>query len=434
VGRHEHQLSPGKWIVAVSYNPFDERNRDDPYPLYAALRQEAPVYWAEEAEAWVVSRHDDVEHILKHPELFSSDAMRTMLMSFAGDPRSDPEAECELFALAEALPFDIEDIAQARMLLTMDPPDHGWMRSIVNRGFTPRRIEGWEGRIRELVEDAFGRFRDRGEFDLMADLAIPLPVIVISEMLGVEPGRRADFKRWSNVLVAGATGSTKQQGLVRSGFVGAMGEFCEYFDKVIAERRQEPQEDLISTLVRAEQGEALKPMDAAMFTLLLLVAGNETTTNLIGNAVNALLDHPDQLELVRNDLNLVPALVEETLRYDCPVQFVFRRAQQPVVIAGQTVDENSIVMPLIGSANRDAGRFDRADEFDIRRSEPGHIGFGFGAHFCLGASLARLEARVALERLVEELPRLTRREARTQYVDSFLLRGPRKLRLAYATH
>jgi len=415
------------------YDPFDEQSRANPYPHYAALRERAPVYWAERPGAWVVSRYDDVMHVLKHPDLFSSDAMRTMLMSPMAAGNDDPRLMEQMVVLAAALPFELDELIRVRNLLSIDPPHHERLRRIVSQGFTSRGIAAWEPRIRQIVEQALGDMRDKGTFDLIADLAIPLPVIIISEMLGVEPERRAAFKHWSDVLIAASSGSKKGLGLVESGFVDCFREFCTYFAEIAERRKGEPKEDLISVLVRAqEHDEALKPIDAVMFALLLLVAGNETTTNLIGNAVNALLDHPEQLELIRNHRSLVPALIEETLRYDGPVQYVFRRALQDVEIAGTTIPENAIVMPLIGSANRDESQFDRPDVFDVTRNPQGHVAFGFGIHFCLGAALARLEAKLALDPLIEDLSCLERTEPKIEYVDSFLLRGPRRLELRKA--
>ncbi len=418
--------------MQLEYDPFDPRNTADPYPLYRALREHAPVYEAK-PRTWVISRYEDVRFVLKNSDLFSSDAMATAMMGIPPgiDPASDPELLERMATLGRSLPFQTPGGERTRMLITTDPPEHPGLRSLVNRGFTPRRIDSWEPRLREIVAESMQKLHRGEDFDVIRDLAIPVPVTAISEMLGVEPERRLDFKRWSDGVITGISGSNRALGLAASGFADAMGQLTNYIAGVARERAREPRDDLVSLLLEAQGGESgLTPEEVVMFVLLLLVAGNETTTNLIGNAVNTLLDHPDQLALVRDDLSRVPDLVEETLRYESPVQLLFRRCTQEVEIEGTTIGADDYVIALIGSANRDEGQFPRADEFDITRNTLGHLAFGFAQHFCLGASLARLEARLALEALVPELPRLSRRSSEVDYVDSFQMRGPSRLPLA----
>ncbi len=422
--------------MTVAYEPFSAAVREDPYPVYAALRDRAPLHFAEEAQAWCVSRHADVVSVLRAPEDFSSDAMRSMLFGVrpGADPVGDPATLARLVALGNALPFTLPELLAARNLISEDPPRHGVLRGIVNRGFTPRRIAAWESRAREIVAACLARLRDGDAFDVIHDLAIPLPVRIIAEMLGVEPERQADFKRWSDRLIAALSGSGRGADPIASGMADAMRELCEYVQGVVARRTRAPGDDLVSVLATAQDGEArLSPAELTFFVILLLVAGNETTTNLIGNATNALLRHPEQLARVREDRSLVPSLVEETVRWDAPVQFVFRRSTRDVELAGGRIPAGSHVVALLGSANRDERQWGpTAAEFHVARNPQGHLGFGFGLHFCLGASLARLEARVALAALVEELPRLQRTEPRTEFVDSFLVRGPRRLPLRRA--
>jgi cytochrome P450 len=417
----------------LRYEPFSEEVRADPYRYYAELREHAPVYRAEQARAVCVSRHADVLSVLKSAELFSSSAMRTMLLGTRGaDPASDPQAMQRAVAIAQTLPFSPAELIGARQLISEDPPRHGALREIVNRGFTPRRVAAWEPRIRQIVEECAAPLRKADGFDLIADLAIPVPVRVISEMLGVEPDRIDDFKRWSDAIVAATTGSGRGDDPFASGFAGALRELSEYVLQAVGRSQQrEPGDDLLSTLVAARDGAAnLSGVEVVMFVLLLLVAGNETTTNLVGNATHALLGHPEQLRRVLDDRALVPELVEETLRWDAPVQFVFRRANADVEIAGETIRAGEAVAALLGSANRDERQWGpSAARFDVTRRPRGHLAFGFGNHFCLGASLARLEARLILDALLGELPRLARREDRVEYVDSFLVRGPRRLEL-----
>jgi len=275
--------------------------------------------------------------------------------------------------------------------------------------------------------------RDEGEFDLVRELAVPVPTVIIAEMLGVEPERYQDFRRWSDLVISQSTGSRRGQPFGGTGYIQMIRELSLYLLSIIERRRQDPAEDLVSILIAAQEGDGtLTPMEVVTFTILLLVAGNETTTNLIGNAVNALLDHPEQLELVHRQRELVPALVEETVRWEGPIQFLFRRVRREVALGGTVLPENAIVMPLLGSANRDERQFPRPDVFDITRDTSGHLGFGLGVHYCLGAALARLEAHIAIDALLDELPHLERSDTSREYVDSFLIRGPHRLGLVRA--
>ena len=321
-----------------NFEPFAKEIRSDPYPHYRELREDAPLYWAEEAKMWVVSRYDDVRHVLKHPERFSSDAMESLLTGRPSTPR---------------------DPGNTRLLILLDPPRHGKLRDLVNRGFTPRRIERLEARLREIVEEAMVEVRVGRGFDLVSQISIPVPVTLIAELLGVERSRQGDFKRWSDAIIAGSTGSERDAGS-SAVFAEGMDNLKAYMALLISERRREPREDLVSTLIECGAGgsiadqavsAALSEDEIVMFAVLLLVAGNETTTNLIGNAVRALLCHPDQLERVRRDRSLIPNVIEETLRYDAPVQFLFRRAREPVEIAGVSLPENAPLLLLVGSEN-----------------------------------------------------------------------------------
>lgn len=422
--------------MELRYEPFSSEFTEDPYPHYAALREHAPLYHAEEARAYCVSRYEDVRTVLIDAERFSSDAMRTFLLGAppGQDPARDPAALQRMLALGQALPFPVEALASARNLIALDPPRHGPLRNLVNRGFTPRRIAAWEPRLRSIASECMETLRQQAAFDVVEGLAIPLPLRIIAEMLGVESGRRADFKRWTDQLVASSTGSGRGQDPVTSGFAGSIGALCTYVQQVAAERRQAPGDDLISVLVSAQEaGVELTDAELAFFVLLLLVAGNETTTNLIGNATSALLRHPDQLARVGADPALLPALVEEALRFDSPAQYVFRRTTCDVEIAGGVIPANQHVVALIGSANRDERQWGpTAAAFDVGRETQGHLAFGVGNHFCLGAALARLEGRIALGALIEELPRREAASPRLEYIDSYLVRGPRSLVLRRA--
>ena len=390
--------------MSIDYEPYSEAAKADPHSFYRALRREAPVYWAEQAGAWVISRHRDVQFVFKHPELFSSDAMGGMLSGKAATTPASPALE--------------------RNVIMMDPPHHAGVRNLVSRGFTPRRISALEPRLREIVECAMQKVRGASSFDVVAEFGVSVPVTIIAELLGVETERCADFKRWSDEIIASVSGSRRGE----DGDSGAAEQFRVYFGELIEKRKREPREDLISVLVAAQDGvEALTHGEVLQFLLVLLMAGNETTTNLIGSMVQVLYKHPEQLELVVRDPALIPNLIEETLRYAPPVQFLFRRTRREVEIAGTELPANCAVIPLIASANRDERFFERPEEFDVTRDTQGHLTFGFGTHFCMGASLARLEARVVMEALLEELPRFRPCASSVEYVDSFMMSGPKRL-------
>jgi cytochrome P450 len=419
--------------MADDLDPMLPAWRDDPYPCYRRLRDTAPVAWSPSTNSFCVSRYDDVMFVLRNPELFSSRAMFTFLMNQGHEgrpPLSWPMIRflVRFVARARLNPFEF---ATARNLIAEDGESHSAMRAIVNRGFTPRRIASWESRAKELVDAAMAKLAAGAGFDLVEDLAVPLPVTIIAEMLGVEPERQRDFKRWSDTIIFSITGPGRAEPFAPR-FTETIVELITYVKRVARQRRRAPADDLVSLIVAEQEGaNALSIREVIQFVMLLLVAGNETTTNLIGNATSALLDHPDQLAKLAGDPELLPGAIEEAVRFDSPVQLVFRTATQDVELAGTRIPKGAYVVPLIGSANRDERRFPDPDRFDITRNPQGHVGFGFGKHFCLGASLARLEARVALAALVPELLRLER-EGPRQVVDSFLVRGPRRLELRWA--
>jgi cytochrome P450 len=404
----------------IEYDPFEVRA--DPFPAYRRLREESPIHRVRDG-LWVVSRYDDVSHVMRHPETFSSSATQMMMMGGL-----ETGMRADLPTLREARRQKQRDLGLASQL----GAEEGWNEHtlISMDGFTPRRVEMLAPRIREIADEAIDGILARGkELDLTRDFSTPLPVTVIAEMLGVDPADSEDFKRWSDVIISGITGNMAVAGpepLLRS-----LQELADYVLAIVEERRKHPKDDLISVLVDAEQTSFLDPVQTVNFVTLLLAAGNETTTHLIDNAVIALLDHPDQLEQLRANPALVPGMVEETLRYDGPVQTAFRQAKSDTELAGTKISEGDILMVLFGSANHDDRKFPDGDRYDIFRDTQGHMGFGFGVHFCLGASLARLEATIALEALLERLPNLARIEGEVERVDSFLVRGPTSLPLRY---
>ena len=413
------------------YDPSLPQWREDPYPHYRALRDQAPVHYAEQIGVWCVSRYDDVMFVLDHPDLFSSRAMFTFLLN-QGNEGTPPISWAMLRFMATLLwkthlnPFEY---ATARNLISEDGERHRAMRNIVNRGFTPRSIAEWEPRAREIAAEAVESLGERNAFDLVECLSVPLPVTLISEMLGVEPERQSDFRRWSGVIVEWIGPGRSDP--FRPVFRDTLIELTTYVQGIVRQRKLQPRDDLVSLIVVEQEGDtALSVREVVQFVMLLLVAGNETTTNLIGNTVRALLENRDELDRLVEQPELIPGAIEEGLRFDGPAQLVLRTTTQDVKIAGTTIPKGAVVAPLLGSANRDERHFEDPDRFDVTRNPQGHVGFGFSKHFCLGASLARLEARVALEALVPELPQLVL-TATPELVDSFLIRGPQRLDLKW---
>ena len=390
------------------FDPFLDDVRADPYPSYAALRDAAPVHWVRQHGFWVVSRYDDVVGVLRQPEAFSSELGMGALMRGELSEGSTPAATGTL------------DLSALRILIATDPPDHTTLRRIVSRPFTPSAIAGLEQRVREIARDCVDGLiaaNARGEADIASGLAEPLPVLVIAEMLGIPIERRPDFKRWSDAVVGVLSGNAD----IDAGRASML-EMVEFFTQIATERQQRPKDDLISVLVAGSEDGRLEPMEIVVFAILLLIAGNETTTNLLTNLLTALWVFPDVDAKLRADRSLVPAAVEEALRYDAPVQALLRGTRVPVEVAGTQIPADSLVMILFGSANRDTRTFENAAAFRLDRTSNQHLGFGAGIHLCLGAALARLEARVALDELLARTRSIQRRGPATR-VDSFILRG-----------
>jgi len=407
--------------MSVAYEPLSPHFRDDPYPIYRRLRDEAPVHFAPESRMFCVSRHADVGYVLRRADLFSSAAMTTVLGG-ADLASMGPRVLLGLLRFVIRTRINPLQVRKRKSLIGVDGSRHETLRGIVNRGFTPSRIAGWEPRVRAIVGAQLRRLAPGEPFDVIEDLAVPLPMTIIAEMLGVDAGRRADFKRGSNALVAMMSGAASRRP-VDPAPLQDVAELFQFLRETVRERRRQPGDDLVSVLVDPARDGVLDEIDMVQFVVLLLVAGNETTTNLIGNAAAALLEHRDALDRVAREPERVPALVEEALRYDPPIQVVFRTVTADTDLAGTRIPRGAVVAALLGSANRDERAFADPDRFDVSRDTRGHLAFGFGPHFCLGAALARLEARVALEALLPELVHCKRVGQRNARIDSFLVRG-----------
>jgi cytochrome P450 len=374
----------------------------DPYPFYEALRRDAPVFHIGARDWWAVSRHADVAFALKRPDLFSS-----------------------------SINADRAEIPARETLLGSDPPDHTALRKRVERSFTPRRIRALAPRLDALAAALAAPLAARGRCDVIAELAAPLPVILIAELMGVDPARHGEFKRWADAVITRGTGRLPTDAAARAALEARVAEFKSFLGGIIEARRQAPTDDLIGALVRDDaEAPGLSPEQALNFAVLLLLGGSETTTNLIGNVLRALLADEEALDRARAQPAVLPAVVDEALRHDSPVQSVLRRTTIEVELAGQRVPAGATVLLLLGSANRDERVFSDPAGFRLDRGELKHLAFGLGPHYCLGATLARMEAEAALAALLA-LPRPRLARADVELVDSFVLRGPRALELAF---
>ncbi len=363
--------------------------KSNPYPIFARLRAEAPVcrvYTPDKQPTWLVTRYDDVVALLKD-ERFIKDRRAALTPEQAARQPWIPSA---------FRPLELN-------MLDVDPPDHTRLRGLVHKAFTPRLIEDLRGRIEAITGDLLSAVRGRGRMDLVRDYALPLPSIVIAELLGIPARDRHRFHRWSNALV---TTPATTWGLLR--LMPTVLSFLRYLRKLIADRRASPTDDLAGALVRAtEDGDVLSEDELLAMFVLLLVAGHETTVNLIANGTLALLQHPDQLERLRDDPSLVKPGVEELLRYDGPLLTATERyAREDAAIGGVTIPRGERVFAALASADRDEEQFPEPDTLDLAREPNRHVAFGLGMHYCLGAPLARLEGQIALHTLIHRFPDL----------------------------
>ena len=397
----------------VTYNPLTPRVYLNPYPKYAELRVKDPVHWSPMLEAWVISRYAEADAILRDHKRFSN---------YTADQRRrrGPRAA------------GIENPGGVSMLF-LDPPNHTRLRALVSKAFAPPAIAALSERIDGIVRELIDQIPHPAKFDLIETIAYPLPVIVMAELLGVPVSERAQFKHWSDkrarVLEPTITPPEVQEAN------RATHEMDAYFRGVIEERRQSPREDLISTLVAAEEaGDKLSSDELLVMLRLLMIAGNETTTNLIGNGMLALLQNREQLQLLRSQPTLMEQAVEELLRYDTPVQLDFRIAKTDLELGGKKIAAQQGVLTLLGAANRDPAVFPDPDRLDITRRNAGHLAFGRGIHHCLGAPLARLEGRAAFSALLERFSDLYLLKERADFRDNVVLRGLRKLPIGGRAH
>ena len=393
-----------------AFNPMDPEFLADPYPTYHRLRDEDPVHHSP-LDFWVLTRYEDVVAVLRDPRFIKEPLVSVVAARFG-----------------VTVPPGV-----GLSMLDRDPPDHTRLRSLVSKAFTPRVVEGLRPRIQKIVDDLITRAEAVGRMDLIEEFAYPIPVNVICEMLGVPIEDHERFKGWSLDIARGLDSvwlPPESEIPKRSG--AARHAIGDYMRGLIAERRASPRGDLLSALIAAEEaGDKLSEDELIATCILLLIAGHETTVNLIGNGTLALLRHPEELRRLRETPGLITSAVEELLRYDGPVQRTARITSTEVTIGGRTIGKGEMVMPFIGAADRDPSQFTGPDRLDLGRTDNRHIAFGWGIHFCLGAPLARVEGQIAIDTLVRRLPRLTLVDDEPEYRQSLTLRGLKALPVTF---
>jgi len=390
--------------TSLNWDPFDEDLDRDPYPMWKRLRDEAPVYRNEEYDFWALSRYEDVERAHKDPSTFSS-AHGTVL------ERMGPET------------------GQSRMMIFLDPPEHTMLRRLVSRSFTPRRISGLDVRVREICADLLDPHVGGDAFDFVQDFGAQLPSRVISSLVGVPPSDQEPTRQ----LVDGMFHVEPGVGMVNDKSVTSSLELAGYLMQIVEERRADPRDDLISSLVQAEVSDddgvrrRLTPEECTEFAILLYSAGTETVAKLLGNAAVVLAAHPEQRAELVSDSTLIPNAIEELLRFEPPSPVQGRWMTRQVEIQGTTLPEGARVLLLTGSAGRDEREFPDPDRFDIHRSMANHLSFGYGVHFCIGAALARLEGRIGLEEVFRRFPSWGIDEGGVERVNTSTVRGYRRV-------
>ena len=377
-------------MIMTQVDVTNAKFKANPFPFYAQLRAEAPVFpvtvpMPTKQRAWLITRYSDVQDVLK-------DAL------FAKNPRNAMSPE--QLKKRPWIPSMFKPLEQN--MLDLDSPDHTRLRALVHKAFTPRLIEQMRDQIQALTDELLDAAEPKGSMDLIADFALPLPLTIIGRILGVPAKDNHKFHRWTKTLLSAGTNTNYVV------FIPIIMRFMGYLKKLIKERRAHPKDDLVTALVQAKDGsDKLSGDEVLAMIFLLLIAGHETTVNLIGSGSLALLEHPDQMEKLRSEPAIIKPAIEELLRFVCPVEMATERyAREDITIAGTTIPRGELVLAVIGSANRDANYFDNPDTLDVTRENNKHLAFGLGAHYCLGAPLSRLEGQIAISTLIRRMPNL----------------------------
>jgi len=407
------RIPPTLWKVYARKSLAHPGFVRNPYPLYAWLREREPVRKDPLAPVWILTRYDDVAEMLRNPRFLKDPFAPQRLPRLARNQLGVSEEESRVEA-------------EVVSMLFLDPPNHTRVRGVFARAFTPASLADLRPRIELIARKRVDRVATAGRMDVIADLAYPLPVIVIAEMLGFPPEDYPKIKLWSDHLAAAL--SLRPTADQQAKAAKTWSEFRVYFDEVVLRTEKNPGNSLLPRLLEAEkESNGLNREELFTNCVLLLSAGHETTTNLIGNAILALLSNRDQWELLVREPQLIDSAVEEVLRYDCPVQFTSRLSGEPIEIGGQTIQPGEIILGVLGAANRDPWRFPNPDRLDIRRSDNRHLSFGSGIHFCLGAALAKMEAKIAILELVTRFPKMRLAKKRVKWLKGLTFRGVESL-------
>ncbi len=384
----------------------------DPYAVFSDLRSNDPVHWSERMNGWVVTRYDDVKIALQDTRLISGQRLRSYMGQFP-----------------EAIQKRMESLYNnyTKWLVMMDPPNHTRLRALVNKAFTPRMVEGLRPLIQKLNDELFDAFEAAGRMDAIKGLAYPLPASVISEMLGIPQKDRQQFNQWADEMTA-FLGSGRPKVELAEAALKSVGELTRYFLSIVAERRANPKEDLISILVGVEEeGQKITEDEILAMCIFLLVAGHETTMALISNGLLALLRYPDQFDKLKKDPVLVESAVEEFLRYDSPLQHQIRIADEDFEMRGKAIKKGQRVVLMLGAANHDPEMFPNPDQLDICRSPNRHLAFGLGKHFCIGAPLARLEGHMVFADILRRFPTLKLENEDIEWRIDTSMRNPKEM-------
>lgn len=390
--------------VLSLYHLLDPEVLANPYPLYHRFLTEDPVHWDPFLHAWVVTRYADVITVFQH---------------FSANRTPTPD-QLKALRLESLVP-----LAQVmvRQMLFLDPPDHGRVRGLASKAFTPRRVETLRSHIRDISNKLLDAVQDKGRMDVLADLAIPLPAIVTAEMLGVPSSDWKKLTRWSSDF-AQVLGNFQHNPDRAAQVIRSLEEMIAYFRAAIQEQRHHPHDGLIHAYLTAEiDGDRFSEDEVIANTIVTMVGGQETTTNLIGNGILTLLRHPDQLEKLRADLSLIPSAVEELLRYESPSQHTARLTPNDTMLGGKLIRKRQAVIVVMGAANRDPERFPNPDRLDICRQDNRHVAFAWASHFCFGAPLARIEGQTAFELILRRMPGLSLMPGPITWRENLGLRG-----------
>ena len=409
------RISPmtGKSDPTLSlYHLLDQEVLANPYPLYHRLRSEDPVHWDPFLHAWVVTRYADVV---------------TVFQRFSANRTPTPE-QLTALGLSQLTP-----LAQVmvRQMLFLDQPNHGRVRGLASKAFTPRRVEVLRLHIQDITKSLLDAVQDKRRMDVIADLAYPLPAIVTAEMLGVPTSDWQQLTAWSADF-AQVLGNFQHTPETAPRVIHSLEEMIVYFQAAVREAARHPHEGLITSLLTAEiDGDRLSEEEVIANTIVTMVGGQETTTNLIGNGLLSLLRHPQQLERLKADLSLIPSAVEELLRYESPSQHTARLAPEDVELGGKLIRKRQATIAVMGAANRDPERFPEPDRLDLARQDNRHVAFAWGAHFCFGAPLARIEGQAAFEAVARRMPNISLATEKVTWRENLGLRGLKALPVTF---